>query len=860
MLARYPRSLCPNGTKCEPSTAPSTDQVTKEVFELLKDLPEKASRTNERTTLEFKGQWHPKPNGAETGHGVVPTDWALATVSENDRALATYDWAGGAALCLSNAFGEANRIEAQADDLIAQGFSEDHPHVQGIRMIARASEEREAVMRKQWIDIDFQEGEAENEELLHHLERDFATQLITVAKKQCADNPQEACKSSSSQQEWFYIKVLGGTCPGKTYLSATFVKEEGDVRLHGYDDESGRQRWKIEACGDDCFHLRLAGGTRGDRRLLGKSTTGETALELCAAHDGSGRQRWRLTASQRCSKEVKKRKWYSIQAFCGGAFLFGDKTGSVALQDLDDGSGCARWVIPEWCDPAVKQEGAPKYSSRDHELNEAAVIAIRSGAEDTVTLANLRPEQMTRVLNNNRCLGAAIDLVGCYLKNYEIDKADRLCQRIEPLVRERGGLWLFKFLNEYTVVKMKQGRYQEALVMYDEYELLIGYEPEEQWELFDTVYRNFGWIHCSMGNYEKSLHYFKRCVEIKRKNNVPPHWFDQWDLGKTHARLCLSKGNVKELVHSIEMIKVGIELHQQVEQQDKVMLCKMLNSAGECATVIGDYSDFEDAHSWYEEGVRLHRESYEIYVKVLGKKKPLTGWCMENLAGALRKVDTPESKEEAKELLLGALAIECSKDIIKLSSMERLLGSVLDVHSETEDLVGLARCQDSINTGLDNLRKRRVDVLEAASYAALLKRIVQVLFAHAPDDNMQCCLSLLEEAQQYAKQAVTAPKTRSQHTHTARLLERIIGSRSGGAAEAWVGDDQGSELFVPKAGSQEIADIDANALLEELQRQLALLSERAMGKHRTLGMTTPVKAEPIEALGSYNISHWERVD
>eukprot|EP00971_Amphidinium_carterae_P032116 632354-Amphidinium_carterae.1 len=40
------------------------------------------------------GQWQPKPNGAETGHGEVPTDWAIELASENDRKLATFGWAG----------------------------------------------------------------------------------------------------------------------------------------------------------------------------------------------------------------------------------------------------------------------------------------------------------------------------------------------------------------------------------------------------------------------------------------------------------------------------------------------------------------------------------------------------------------------------------------------------------------------------------------------------------------------------------------------------------------------------------------------------------------------------------------------
>ena len=56
-----------------------------------------------------------------------------------------------------------------------------------------------------------------------------------------------------------------------------------------------------------------------------------------------------------------------------------------------------------------------------------------------------------------------------------------------------GGLWLFKFLNMYTTVKIKQARFHEALAMYDGYEKLIGHRADEQGELYDTVYCNFGW-------------------------------------------------------------------------------------------------------------------------------------------------------------------------------------------------------------------------------------------------------------------------------------------------------------------------------------------------------------------------------
>merc|ERR1712091_605996 len=115
---------------------------------------------------------------------------------------------------------------------------------------------------------------------------------------------------------------------------------------------------------------------------------------------------------------------------------------------------------------------------------------------------------------------------------------------------------------------------------------------------------------------------------------------------------------------------------------------------------------------------------------------------MEDLAGSLQRL---KRHEEAKKYLHGALLVECSKDIIKLSSVARLLDSVLQVHRVTGDREGLAACQDAVNIGLQNLQRRRIDKKEAASYAALLQKIADMLLAHDLE-NRKNAISLLEEA------------------------------------------------------------------------------------------------------------------
>jgi len=822
-----------------PTAADQHDEAaTNRILGLLQGIAEVTtdSKTAKATPLEYRGQWQPKPNGAETGHGVVPQDWALELANENDRQLASYSWAGGAQLCLSNAFRQSIQMEAQAQDLIDSGTcTEDDAAVQCIRTIAKAVEEREAVMRRQWCDIEFQEGEEANHELLRCLERDFAGQLVDIASKQarkCGDSPStlgSGCDGSVRSCNWCHLKICNGTKPGRVYLSAA-IGGEG-IDLYGHDDESGRQRWLLEPGGmpsGKWFHLRLSGGTTLGRRLLSRGVGG--CLELCEHDDDSGRQRWLL---ETCGDE--KQPWISIRpAIASGNPGIGvaatieeqsrgkclgatDASGThVALCETDDGSGRQRWLVPGWLGPSKKPPNSEVTESKEDDA--VLTIARQSGSESAVSsLRGLTREQMVHVLGHNKSLGTAIDLVGCYLKNYEIDKADRLCSRIEPLCRERGGMWLFKLLNFYTTVRMKQSRYPEALEMYTEYETLIGYSPEEAWELYDTVYRNFGWIHTSLHNYSKALEYFEKCVEVKRSHGVPPHWFDQWDLGKTHARLSLQRDRPKNLELALRLIEEGIELHKKAEPTDFIMRCKMLNSAGECACILGDFTDegrSVSAHTCYDRGIALHEESYNLYLKVLGPTKPLTGWAMEDLAGAYRRRGRDR---DAKPLLKAALHVECTKDIIKLSSMVRLLGSVLEVHLATGDRSGLAECQDTINAGLDNLRRRGVDVAEAVSYAALLQKIVEVLLAH--DEMANCCVAvqLLEEGLSYIKRQRGTPCG----------LNDVDG-QDGHEETTW--QHREWQFRAPRAGQQEL-DIDAVTLQTEMEQHLARLTTTIVQTH-----------------------------
>eukprot|EP00438_Fugacium_kawagutii_P032877 Skav216136 [mRNA] locus=scaffold1946:368911:369213:+ [translate_table: standard] len=57
-------------------------------------------------------------------------------------------------------------------------------------------------------------------------------------------------------------------------------------------------------------------------------------------------------------------------------------------------------------------------------------------------------------LHNGKNLGNALDLVGVYMKNYKLDKADAVLSRCGPFVSQRGGVWMIKWLNHVPALEI----------------------------------------------------------------------------------------------------------------------------------------------------------------------------------------------------------------------------------------------------------------------------------------------------------------------------------------------------------------------------------------------------------------------
>ncbi|CAK9105022.1 unnamed protein product [Durusdinium trenchii] len=581
--------------------------------------------------MEFDGlRWKMRSEGGEPSQ--PSQSQALMALGEEDRMLATkYEAAGGLGLCLNRAWKIPDQLRAEArsllrsvagepedgdDELIADtmlgservnvpwdelqsqlGAKEVGPVEKAALLLHAAdiAEEREAVMRNTWSDIEFGGGEMSNAELVARLERQFAGQLVKSA----------------------------------------------EVRIRH----------------------------RQEQQKKGTSKPRETEMQ----------------------------------------------------------------------EPAEK---GPK--------NDGIFDMVLKDCQDVRDLQQrLPPSELTATLNEPRNLGVALDLIGVYLKNYEIDKCDYVLERIVPLARKRGGTWLIKALDKLCAVRMKQFRAYDALVALKEIEENVPFQPEEGWEFHDIMYRNFAWCYSSLDEAEKCLEYTRKSVEVKKANGVQPTWFDIWDLGKAHARLGQKTQQREEMKIGYELCVKAGEIHRTAEASDRIMLAKILSNVGEVAMGIGDShflaEEKEEARQWYEKAEKPLGESYELHVSSLGPMKPLAGWQAGTMAHCMVRL---ERWPEAREYLALALRVECTKDSTTNGSLIELLDRVVSCHQELGDMPGMLEYVPDLEEAMRGLKQRGWDRRERDVYALLLQRISTVLLLASEGTGKLIgkALQVLEEA------------------------------------------------------------------------------------------------------------------
>eukprot|EP00411_Alexandrium_monilatum_P119436 CAMPEP_0175667518 /NCGR_PEP_ID=MMETSP0097-20121207/18145_1 /TAXON_ID=311494 /ORGANISM="Alexandrium monilatum, Strain CCMP3105" /LENGTH=612 /DNA_ID=CAMNT_0016973983 /DNA_START=35 /DNA_END=1870 /DNA_ORIENTATION=+ len=343
-------------------------------------------------------------------------------------------------------------------------------------------------------------------------------------------------------------------------------------------------------------------------------------------------------------------------------------------------------------------------------------------------------EEVVNVLGQSDNLGASLDMIGAYLKNYMTDKADMVLRRVMPLCRERGGFWLIKALNIAACVCSKQGRHEEALTALEELERLVGARLADlgggeaaAWAFYDMVYKNFGWTLEALGRHAEAFGYFERAAELKRASGVAPTWFDQWDLGRTLAHMAYELGRGGELSRAGGLLRDALELQHRSEPGDAITRGKLLKSCGECEVARGELAGAlqEQLEAWAAAERHL-REARALFLGAAGPSSPLVGLASADLAAVLmRRRRWPE----ARAMLQQALRCECRSDVIELPRLWEAVECLLAVRRALGDEDGPdgERYETDVLLGLSNLRRRRIDASEPLCYAALMLQVSRLI-------------------------------------------------------------------------------------------------------------------------------------
>eukprot|EP00747_Dinoflagellata_sp_TGD_P223635 gnl/TRDRNA2_/TRDRNA2_95230_c0_seq1.p1 gnl/TRDRNA2_/TRDRNA2_95230_c0~~gnl/TRDRNA2_/TRDRNA2_95230_c0_seq1.p1 ORF type:complete len:424 (+),score=100.42 gnl/TRDRNA2_/TRDRNA2_95230_c0_seq1:37-1272(+) len=296
------------------------------------------------------------------------------------------------------------------------------------------------------------------------------------------------------------------------------------------------------------------------------------------------------------------------------------------------------------------------------ELNDARVVEI-----ENMLAAGL--SNSGRGLEDGENLGNALDLVGVYMKNYMLDKADTVLARCSRYVFERGGVWVVKWLNHTSTVRMKQGRHAEALEMLHELEMYSPYSAEEAPEFFETLYRNFGWALKSLGRLDEAAVYFERMAEAAKVHKGKLDWFDCWDIGKLLTTLAYRDSDMPGFYRGRAMIEDALKMHIEAEPEDRVMRAKVHDSLAECFLIVQEFSSAEEHYN----------AAYRHLLETVGPNSPLFGKQARH-SGNLRIAEGRHS--EALVFLGQALSVEAGKDAAKVTELLELVDLIVNTQQK----------------------------------------------------------------------------------------------------------------------------------------------------------------------------------
>jgi len=460
-------------------------------------------------------------------------------------------------------------------------------------------------------------------------------------------------------------------------------------------------------------------------------------------------------------------------------------------------------------------------SSSTSKAQEGPDVVTRTLEPLVAKSGGLSDEIRSRVLEDPEVLGSSLDIVGAYLKNYEVDRAAAVLETVLPACRMKGGLWLFKALNHLACIRMKQARPNEALNMLQELEaeasaiLTTEEDNDEAWEFWETMYRNFAWVLSSLNQEAKAIEYVQKAIDVKERVGRTASWFDLWDLGRMKAVTALKVNAKDDIKESQAVVTKALWLHKEAEPGDQVMRAKIWHTVGECAFALGHLEESaaigsdtlagspngpcknSAALTHYRKALKCFKESHKLFKATEGARNPLTGGEAQATAWTLLKLG---EEEEAKQYLLDAVEAlsrqqsgwgdngNLESNAPALTQAMQTVDRILDAHRRTGDREGLKRFFPALEALCSNVCARvwiSKDREDSPIYEKLVSSCSMIMIASGTDEGTSRSQALLKK---YMWQSPATPQ--------AQLCSELLLSLKDDPSGGQVKDGPGMRAFL----------------------------------------------------------------
>jgi tetratricopeptide (TPR) repeat protein len=260
-------------------------------------------------------------------------------------------------------------------------------------------------------------------------------------------------------------------------------------------------------------------------------------------------------------------------------------------------------------------------------------------------------------LDHDEVINLGLKLASCYIGNYKLNHCDQLLTEIMPGVEKRGGLVEIRGREALAFCRWKQGRYEEALEIFNWQLKIVG--PNV------ALYENMAHTYNKIGKYDEAENSLKAALElIDQGGNYKPGQKGGIYLGLANVQQ--SKNLIQDALQS--RLK-ALDTYNSSYGSHPHSLCAKANMyVGQ--TYMRILPEFRKAEPYFREALRLF--------KITCADSPLTLSSLCELGDLLIALNTAESILEGHQIFKEALEMQLKLETIHISEATQSIKRLLD--------------------------------------------------------------------------------------------------------------------------------------------------------------------------------------